>query len=154
MTDATTAEQTTAEAPAPKAAPKPKAKAAPAPKAKAAPAPKSATPPTPKTGGKAKAAPAKASGPSIRERVFAALAKAAEGMTGKQVMEKLVLKGIPSLLKDEAICDKPRIKRVTKEGVRGVLYALTAAGRKDQEAGKVDDNAADPSSGKDWPNGR
>lgn len=162
--DQTAIEETTApEAAAAKPAPKPKAKPAPAPKAKATPAaPKSMTSLMPKVGGKAKpakaATPAKAakpsSGPSVRERVFASLAKAAEGMTGKQVMDKLGLKGIPGLLKDEAICDKPRIKRVTKEGVRGVMYVLTAAGRKDQESGKVNDNAAEGSGGKEWPNGR
>lgn len=91
---------------------------------------------------------------TIRTRVFNLLAKSKEGLTGKQIMEKLELKGIPALLKDEGVCDKPRIKRKTQEGVRGVVYELTALGRKDQAAGKVDENAAEFAGGKDWPEGR
>lgn len=94
--------------------------------------------------------PAAAAGMTVRQRVFNLLAKNPDGLTGRDVMLKLGLKGIPSLLKDEGIGDKPRIKRSVSEGVRGVLYSLTAAGRADQSKGKVDENAAPRSAGKDW----
>ena len=90
-------------------------------------------------------------GPSIRERVFALLAKSPEGLTGAEIKEKLELGGIPSLLKDEGVCEKPRIRRKSVEGVRGVKYELTALGKKHAAEGKVDEHAAELSGGKDWP---
>ena len=93
-------------------------------------------------------------GPSIRQRVFELLNKSPNGVTGAQIKEKLGLSGVPSILKDEGISEKPRIRRSVQEDVRGVLYHLTALGKKDLAAGKVDENAAPASGGKDWPNGR
>lgn len=109
--------------------------------------------PTPasKPGAKGKPAPvAKNGGPTIRQRVFELLAKSPEGLTGRAIAEKLSLKGIPNLLKDEGVCEKPRIKRMVVEGVRGVTYVLTAAGKNDLAKGKVDENAAPSSSGVEW----
>jgi len=101
-----------------------------------------------------KAPKAKKAEPSIRLRVFELLKKNPDGLTGAQIKDKLELGGIPSLLKDEGLAATPRIKRATVEGVRGVLYLLTAAGKKAVETGKVDSGAAPSSSGKKWPNGR
>lgn len=88
---------------------------------------------------------------TIRSRVFHLLQMNPQGLTGGQVMGKLSLSGIPALLKDEGVRDNPRIKRETQEGVRGVLYLLTAAGKKAVEKGTVDSDAAEPSGGKEWP---
>lgn len=87
---------------------------------------------------------------TIRQRVFELLGKNPEGLTGRAIAEKLSLKGIPNLLKDEGVCEKPRIKRVVIEGVRGTTYVLTAAGKNDLAKGKVDENAAPSSSGVEW----
>jgi hypothetical protein len=107
-----------------------------------------------KTAAKAKAKPSAngKAGPTVRERVFRLLAKTP--CTGPEVKAKLGLSGVPSLLKDEGVRQVPRIKREVAEGVRGVVYSLTAAGRRDLEAGKVDASAAEPSGGKDWPGSR
>lgn len=109
--------------------------------------------PLPKKKVAAKPAKAKASD-SIRSKVFTLLKENPNGLTGPSIMKKLKLSGVPSLLKDEGMCEKPRIKRAVSEEVRGVLYKLTALGLKDTNAGKVDDNAAPHSAGKDWPDGR
>lgn len=102
----------------------------------------------------AKKAPASvkkaAGGPSIRVRVFNLLAKSIDGLKGSQIQEKLGLKGIPALLKDEGVCDKPRIKRAANPEGRGVLYSLTARGKQAVEKGTVDSDAAKASGGKDW----
>ncbi len=95
---------------------------------------------------------ASTAGPTVRERTFKLIAKTP--MTGPAIKEKLQLAGVPSFLKDEGVCAKPRIKRAVVEGVRGVVYSLTALGAKDLAAGKVDENAADASSGQEWPNGK
>lgn len=95
---------------------------------------------------------AKETGPTIRQRTFELLAKTP--MTGPAIKEKLAISGVPSFLKDEGVNDKPRIRRRAEEGVRGVLYELTALGKKDLAAGKVDENAAEASGGKEWPNGK
>lgn len=87
---------------------------------------------------------------TVRSRVFALLAKSKTGLTGAQIKEKLGLSGVPALLKDEGVCDKPRIRRTTSEDVRGVLYVLTALGLKAVKDGTVDENAAPPSGGKGW----
>lgn len=92
------------------------------------------------------------SGPTIREQVFKLLSH--RPSTGPYIKEKLGLSGVPSLLKDEGVSASPRIRRRDEEGVRGVVYELTARGKKDLADGKVDDNAAEPSGGKDWPDGR
>lgn len=88
-------------------------------------------------------------GDSIRLRTFRLLAKGE--MTGRAVMEKLGLKGVPACLKDEALCDNPRIKRTstpTETGADGPThYQLTAAGRKALEKGTVDSEAAPRSIG-------
>jgi len=99
-----------------------------------------------------KATNGKAEPTTIRLRVFQLLNKKPSG--GAEVKDKLGLSGIPSLLKDEAICAKPRICRKVEEGRRGVVYHLTALGKKDLVSGKVDENAADSSAGKDWPTNR
>lgn len=113
----------------------------------------------PKTKAKSAAKTAKAKaktngkkGSTVRERVFSLLAKTP--LTGAAIVTKLSLSGIPSLLKDEAICNKPRIRRKMQEGVRGVVYELTALGKKHLEEDLVDSNAAPSSAGQDWPNGR
>lgn len=127
------------------AAKKPTPKPAPA-TAKTAPAPK---------GKKEEATPKKASGKeTIRTRLFKLLAKHTDGLSGRTVMEKLGLSGVPAILKDEGICEKPRIRRLVSEEARGVVYVLTALGKKDLEAGKVDDNAAPASKGQAWPEKR
>lgn len=106
-----------------------------------------------------KAAPAKKTesgnghGSTIRQRVFEALSKNG-GMTGAAVKEALGLSGVPSLLKDELFGSKPRIRRKQVEGARGVVYELTATGKADLKAGKVDSNAADVSNGVPVPDGR
>lgn len=125
----------TSEAPKPRKASKPKAKAA-------------------KKAPKVKAKEPSKRGPSVRQRVFALLAKSGDGLTGPAIMKKLNLSGVPALLKDEGVCAKPRIRRLDMEDVRGVMYTLTALGRSDLKAGKVDENAAESAAGKDWPNGR
>lgn len=88
-------------------------------------------------------------GDSIRLRTFRLLAKGE--MTGRAVMDKLGLKGVPACLKDEALCDNPRIKRTsppTATGADGPThYVLTAAGRKALEKGTVDSEAAPRSIG-------
>lgn len=105
-----------------------------------------------------KAAPkkeAKESGPSIRLRVFQALNKNSNGLTGAQIAEKLELHGIPSLLKDEGMRAKnPRIAREVREGVRGVVYVITAAGKQALKDETVDTEAAESAAGKEWPNNR
>ncbi len=107
---------------------------------------------TPKAAKTVKAPAAKA-GPTIRQRVFAMIAKTPS--TGAAIKEKLALSGIPSLLKDEAVIAKPRIRRLEPQaGARGVVYELTALGKKDLAAGKVDENAAEASGGKPWPANR
>jgi hypothetical protein len=138
-----TADETAAtiESLAPKAKPAKKA-----PKAKAS------------SNGKAtKKAPAKKTegdrGPTARERTFRLLAKTG-GMTGPAIKEKLALSGVPSFLKDELFGAKPRIRRTTEEGTRGVIYQLTAAGKADLEKGTVDANAPESSAGKDIPSNR
>jgi hypothetical protein len=104
-----------------------------------------------------KAAPKKAAngdrGPTARTRVFAHLAKKGP-TTGPALKDALGLTGVPSFLKDELFGKTPRLRRKVEEGTRGVLYELTAAGRKDHEAGKVDENAAPATGGSPIPNGR
>jgi hypothetical protein len=124
------------------------------PAAKAKPAPT----PVPKKPLK-NAAPAKAvkgtkETTSIRQNTFELLKNNPDGLTGAQIMQCLNLKGVPAFLKDEGVCDKPRIKRASIEGIRGVVYKLTALGLKDLDHGKVDENAAEASAGKDWPANR
>ncbi len=102
----------------------------------------------------AKKTESKRTGPTIRSQVFTLLAKHSDGYTGAQIMEKLNLKGIPALLKDEGVSATPRIKRASVEGVRGVVYQLTAAGRKAVEKDTVDSDAPESASGKDWPANR
>lgn len=97
-----------------------------------------------------KATKTEAATETVRSRVFALLAKSKTGLTGAQIKEKLGLSGVPALLKDEGVCDKPRIRRTTSEEVRGVLYVLTALGLKAVKDGTVDENAAPPSGGKGW----
>lgn len=100
-----------------------------------------------------KKSPTKSSnGPTVRERVFKLINS--RPMTGPAIMEKLELSGVPSFLKDEGVCAKPRIRRKVQEGVRGVVYELTALGKADLAKGAVNENAAEPSNGKEWPNGR
>jgi len=105
----------------------------------------------------AKPAKAKAktsNGPSVRQWVFELLAASPSGVTGPAVRDQLELAGIPSCLKDEGVCDKPRIRRSVVEGTRGVVYSLTALGKKDLKAGKVDINKAPSGANKPWPEGR
>lgn len=89
-------------------------------------------------------------GESIRSKVFRLINKHANGLTGAQIVEKLSLQGVPKLLKDEGVCDNPRIKRLDIEGVRGVTYQLTARGKKHVAEDKVDVEAAPDCAGKDW----
>jgi hypothetical protein len=164
VTDTNAPAETAPASPAPAAAPAPaskpvKKKAAPA-KKKAAPK-KKATPAkkAPKKAAKAKKAavkkaPTKRTEPTIRHRVFTLLNKSPNGYTGAQIKEKLELAGVPNLLKDEGLSDKPRIKRVDIEGVRGVVYQLTAAGRKAVADGTVDSNAAESAARVAWPDGK
>lgn len=112
-----------------------------------------ATKPAKKKAAKKAAKPAAKKGEkSIRQRVFELLAKG--GQTGAAIQKKLDLGGIPSLLKDEALCSNPRIRRQDIEGSRGVVYELTAKGKSDLGSGKVDENAAPSSSGKSFPKGK
>ena len=102
----------------------------------------------------AKRAPAKKSvkrvGDSVRLRVLKLLVKNSNGLKGSQVMNKLGLKGIPAVLKHEAMRqDKPvRIKRETREEIRGTVYLITAAGKTAIKEGKVDSEPAPTSVGK------
>lgn len=82
------------------------------------------------------------------------LYKAKDGMSGSELKDALSTPSVPMFLKDEGICDNPRIKRVKVEGVRGVKYMLTARGRKAVEKDTVDSEAAASSSGQEWPEGR
>lgn len=125
-----------AKKPAPKTAPKPV---------------KTPKKPTAPPKGKAEA---NGRGPSIRLRTFQLLAKSADGLTGREIMEKLGLSGIPALLKDEGCSDQPRIRREVAAEGRAVVYKLTAAGKKAVEKDTVDSEPAPKASGKDWPNGR
>lgn len=99
-------------------------------------------------GAKKAAKASKPRGETIRLRVFKLLAKAkGHGLTGKQIMEKLSLGGVPSLLKDEALCKPPRIKveRVPNPNTDSegpAYYSLTATGEKALRENKVDENAA------------
>lgn len=122
------------------------------PKAKAA--PKKAKPADGKQVAKGKAAvkATKSTGETIRLRVFRALSK--KPQTGPQLAAALGLSGVPSLLKDEGVIAKARIRRKEVEGVRGVVYELTAAGKADLAKGAVDEHAAPASGGTPWPNGR
>lgn len=138
------------------------APAAPVKKAKAAPK-KRATKGTKKVAKKAKGAKAtkkaaKGDGggrmddthDTVRLRVFKLLKKTPNGLTGASIAEKLELRGIPSLLKDEGMSAAPRIKREFIEGTRGAVYSLTAAGKKAVEAGTVNSGAPASASGKEW----
>lgn len=87
---------------------------------------------------------------TVRLRVFKLLKKTPNGLTGAAIAEKLELKGIPSLLKDEGMNAAPRIKREFIEGTRGAVYSLTAAGKKAVEAGTVNSDAPASASGKEW----
>lgn len=103
---------------------------------------------------KGKAAPAPKDKVTQRVLIFNMLAKAGKGgMTGSEIRDELGVKGIPNLLKDEGVSDKPRIRRHKEEGKRGVLYSLTAEGLKDHKAGKVDENAAPASGQVEWRDG-
>lgn len=88
-------------------------------------------------------------GPTVRQQLFEFLDKRAA--TGAEVRDHLGLTTVPMILKDEGVCDEPRIERFVQEGSRGVLYSLTAKGKQDLADGKVDENAAPGSSGKAWP---
>lgn len=86
---------------------------------------------------------------TIRLRMFKLLAKG--GQTGAKIAEKLELSGIPNILRDEGImANPPRIKREMIEGTRGVVYSLTAAGKKALEKGTVNSEAPAAATGKDW----
>jgi len=105
----------------------------------------------------AKPEPKKASvprGDSIRLRTFQLLNKHPNGLTGAQIKERLELGGIPSLLKDEGCAATPRIKRQTQENVRGVVYVLSAAGRKALEKDTVDSDTPEKAAGQEWPANR
>jgi len=88
---------------------------------------------------------------TIRLRIFKLLKKNPNGQTGSQIAEKLELSGIPNLLRDEGIvASPPRIKREEIEGQRGVVYSLTAAGKKALENGTVNSGAPGAATGKSW----
>ena len=139
----TKSEESVAITPAP-AAVKAKPKKAPA---------KKAAPKVKKTVAKAKKE-STPRGPSIRLQVFKLLAKATDGLSGGAIKEKLELGGVPSLLKDEGCAANPRIKRHVNAEGRGVLYLLTAAGKKALEKDTVDSVAPKKAAGSDWPEGR
>lgn len=106
-----------------------------------------------KANGSAKAKPEKKED-SIRLRVFKLLNSKPTGYTGPQIKEKLGLTGVPALLKDEGMRAKaPRIARQEIEGVRGVVYVLTPAGKQAIKDGTVDSEAAPRATG-DWQNNR
>jgi hypothetical protein len=88
--------------------------------------------------------------PTVRSQIFELLH--VHRLTGAQIAEKLNKHYVPAILKDEGVCDRPRIKRETVPCVRGVVYSLTNLGEEDLEAaGRVDENAAGPSKGVHWP---
>jgi hypothetical protein len=91
---------------------------------------------------------------TIRSKVFDLLNRNSDGLTGAQIKEKLELSGVPNLLKDEGLSSKPRIRRSAIEGVRGVVYQLTAAGKHAIENGTVDSDAPESAAGKNWPSGK
>jgi len=93
-------------------------------------------------------------GPTIRQKVFDLLYKSSEGLTGGEIKEALEINTVPMLLKDEGVCENPRIKRIKVEGVRGVKYMLTPRGRKAVEKDTVDSEPAASSTGEEWPEGR
>ncbi len=53
-------------------------------------------------------------------------------------MKKLGITDTQNVFRDEGLSDKPRIKRAEVDGVRGMVYALTARGRKAIENGTID----------------
>lgn len=88
---------------------------------------------------------------TIRLRMFKLLKKHPNGLMGGEVMTKLELTGIPNLLRDEGIvASPPRIKRELEEGKRGVVYTLTAAGKKALENGTVNSGAPGSAKGLEW----
>ena len=93
-------------------------------------------------------------GPTIRQKVFDLLYKSSEGLTGGEIKEALEINTVPMLLKDEGVCENPRIKRIKVEGTRGVKYMLTPRGRKAVEKGTIDSEPAASSTGEEWPEGR
>jgi hypothetical protein len=84
---------------------------------------------------------------TTRLLVFKLLAKHADGLTMPQIKEKLSLKKPVALVKHECLADKPRMKREQHEGSRGMVYSLTAAGKKAITDGSVDSAAAPSSAG-------
>ena len=91
---------------------------------------------------------------TVRLRMFRLLGKKSDGLTGAAIKEALELGGVPNILKDECMGDPPRIRRLDIEGTRGVVYQLTAAGKKAIENGTVNSGAPESAAGKEWPNGR
>lgn len=92
---------------------------------------------------------------TIRLRMFKLLKKNSNGLTGSQIKDGLELTGIPNILRDEGIvASPPRIRRLDVEGVRGVVYQLTAAGLKAIENGTVNSGAPASANGIEWPDGR
>lgn len=88
---------------------------------------------------------------TIRLRMFKLLKKNVNGLTGSQIKEKLELSGVPNILRDEGIVAKPpRVRRSEIEGVRGVVYQLTAAGLKALEKGTVNSEAPASAGGLEW----
>lgn len=77
-----------------------------------------------------------------------------EIMSEAQLGEFFSQKTIPHILKDEGVCDMPRIRRVKVEGQRAAGFTLTRLGRKHLKEGKVDSHAAPSSAGRSWPIGR
>jgi hypothetical protein len=96
----------------------------------------------PKAGsnGKAKKGADKAPRVTLRDKVFAILAKAGEtGLTFSAICEKTG--GKATFVKAECESDKPRMKKLEFEDQRAVSYTLTAAGRKAIENGTVNSGA-------------
>jgi DNA-binding transcriptional ArsR family regulator len=91
---------------------------------------------------------------TVRTRIFRMLAK--QPMTASEISKAVGHASCPSLVKDEGVCEKPRIRREdgTQYGKRGVVFTLTALGHKHLEQGVVDQHAAPQSFGVPWPEGR
>lgn len=134
-------------------------KAAPAAVAQTAPVKKAAVKAAPAAAAPAKKVPPKKApttneaGETLRLQAFNVLAANPDGLTGAQIMEALGKPGEPcySFIKSEGCREVPRVKRVAVEGVRGVTYQLTPAGKAALKAGTIDSEAAESATGKDWP---
>lgn len=98
-----------------------------------------------------KKATPKKRGKSLRLQVFELLEKHVNGLGGPTIQQKLEVSGVPACLKHEWMRDDDQAKRIKcekHEESRGVIYIITAAGKKAIKDGTVDSKPAPSSIGR------